>query len=96
MRMLMRVQFPVDRGNEAIRNGKLPEVVGQTLETTKAEAAYFTTMDGKRTMIVAFDLKAAADMPRIAEPLFMGIDASVEFMPCMNAEDLKAGLSAVK
>jgi hypothetical protein len=58
MRMLMRVQFPVDRGNEAIQSGKLPEIVGQTLETTKAEAAYFTTMDGKRTMIVVFDLKA--------------------------------------
>ncbi len=47
-------------------------------------------------MIVVFDLKTAADMPRIAEPLFMGIDASVDFMPCMNAEDLKTGLSAIK
>ena len=95
MRVLMKVQMPVESGNEAIRNGKLPQIIAQTLETVKAEAAYFTTMDGKRTMLVVFDLKAVSDMPRIAEPLFMGIDASVDFMPCMNAEDLKGGLSAV-
>jgi hypothetical protein len=34
-------------------------------------------------------------MPRIAEPLFMGLDATIEFMPCMNADDLKSGLSAL-
>jgi len=26
----------------------------------------------------------------------MGLNASVDFTPCMNAEDLKAGLSTVK
>jgi hypothetical protein len=95
MRVLMKVQMPVESGNEAIRNGKLPQIIAQTLETVKAEAAYFTTMDGKRTMLVVFDLKAVSDMLRIAEPLFMGIDVSVDFMPCMNADDLKGGLSAV-
>ncbi len=53
------------------------------------EAAYFTTMGGQRTMIAVFDMKApTADMPRIAEPLFMGLGAAIEFMPCMNADDL--------
>jgi len=26
----------------------------------------------------------------------MGLNASVDFTPCMNAEDLKSGLSTVK
>jgi hypothetical protein len=60
MRVLMKVQMPVESGNEAIRNGKLPQIIAQTLETVKAEAAYFTTMDGKRPMLVVFDLKAVA------------------------------------
>jgi hypothetical protein len=47
-------------------------------------------------MIAVFDLKAASDIPRIAEPLFMGLNASVDFMPCMNAEDLKTGLAGIK
>ena len=34
-----------------------------------------------------------ADMPRVAEPFFMGLNAKVEYAPAMNAEDLKKGLS---
>jgi hypothetical protein len=96
MRTLMIAQLPVEAGNAAIKRGALPEIVRKTLETAQAEASYFTTIDGKRTMIVVFDLKVASDMPRIAEPLFMGVNASVQFAPCMNAEDLKTGLAAIK
>jgi hypothetical protein len=46
-------------------------------------------------MLAVFDLKASADIPRIAEPLFMGLSASVEFIPCMNPEELKTGLAAL-
>jgi hypothetical protein len=59
------------------------------------EAAYFTTIDGQRTMLVVFDMKTSADVPGV-EPLFMGFNASVDFTPCMNAEDLKSGLSSIK
>ena len=52
-------------------------------------------MDGLRTMIAVFDLKVTPDIVRIAEPLFMGINATVEFVPCMNAEELKSGLSSL-
>ncbi|HTS39519.1 MAG TPA: hypothetical protein VMH84_03120 [Xanthobacteraceae bacterium] len=95
MRTLMRVQIPTDIGNKAIKDGTLSKVVQKTLESVKAAAAYFTTIDGHRTMIAVFDLKAASDMPRIAEPLFMGLNASVDFTPCMNADDLKTGLSSL-
>jgi hypothetical protein len=96
MRMLMKVKFPNEAGNRAIKDGTLPEIIRKTLEAVHAEAAYFTTMDGERTMIAVFDMKAASDMPRIAEPLFTGLNASVDFTPCMNADDLKSGLSAIK
>lgn len=95
MRTLMMVQCPVESGNAAAKDGTLGKVIQQSLETIKAEAAYFTTIDGKRTMIAVFDLKASSDMPRIAEPLFMALNASIHFSPCMNAEDLKVGLAAV-
>ncbi len=67
---------------------------GKTLKTVQAERAYLIAMDGKRTMLAVCDLQAASDIPRIAEPLFMGLDASVEFIPCMNVEELETGLSA--
>jgi len=96
MRTLMRVQIPVDSGSRAIQDGTLPEVIRKTLEAVQAEAAYFTTMDGHRTMLIVFDMKASSDMVRIAEPLFMGFDAEVDFMPCMNGDDLKTGMAALK
>jgi hypothetical protein len=95
MRMMMKVQIPTEAGNKGIKDGTLPDVIRKTLEALHPEAAYFTTMGGHRTMIAVFDMKAAADMPRIAEPLFMGLGAAIEFMPCMNADDLKTGLSAI-
>ena len=96
MRMLMKVQLPTEAGNKAITDGTLPEIIRKTLERVQAEAAYFAAMDGHRTMLAVFDLKAASDIPAIAEPLFMGLNASVDFMPCMNVEDLRTGLSNVK
>jgi hypothetical protein len=95
MRTLMKVQISAEAGNRGIKDGTLPEIIRKTLEAVQAEAAYFTAMDGKRTMLAVFDLKAASDIPRIAEPLFMGLNASVEFIPCMNAEELKTGLAAI-
>ena len=96
MRTMIRVKIPTEAGNRAIKDGSLPKVIQKTLTSVNAEAAYFTAMDGHRTMIAVFDLKAASDIPRIAEPLFMALSASVEFMPCMNADDLKTGLSKIK
>ncbi len=96
MRMLMKARLPTEAGNRAIKDGTLPDIIRKTLETLHAEAAYFTTMDGHRTMIAVFDMTASADMPRIAEPLFMGLNATIEFMPCMNADDLKIGLANIK
>jgi hypothetical protein len=93
MRMLMKAQIPTEAGNRGIKDGSLPEVIRKFMEMAKPEAAYFTTMDGSRTMIAVFDLKAVPDIVRIAEPIFAAVDASVEFMPCMNADELKSGLS---
>jgi hypothetical protein len=95
MRTLMKVKLPIEAGNRAIKDGTLQEIIRKTLETIKAEAAYFMPMDGHRSMIAVFDLKSPADIPRIVEPLFLGLNASVDFVPCMNAEELRAGLSGV-
>ena len=96
MRMMMRVQIPTEAGNEAIKRGTLPGGDPQDHGDHTARGRLFTTMDGHRTMIAVFDMKAASDMPRLAEPMFMAMNAKIDFMPCMNADDLKVGLSAIK
>ena len=96
MRTMMQVRFPVIEANRAVQDGSLAAIIGKTLEAVQAECAYFTAIAGCRTMIAVFDLKSPSDIPSIAEPLFMGLNASVDFLPCMNAEDLKIGLAKVK
>ncbi|HZU16645.1 MAG TPA: hypothetical protein VFD01_08645 [Candidatus Dormibacteraeota bacterium] len=96
MRMMMRVQIPVGRGNEAIKDGSLPRLMRETLDALKPEAAYFTTTEGQRTALIVFDMKDVAMMPKLAEPFFMRLDARVDLAPVMDAQDLERGLQQVR
>jgi hypothetical protein len=93
MRVLMTVQIPAEAGNAAIKDGSLPQIVGKTLETVGAEAAYFTSEEGMRTALIFFDMADSSDIPSAAEPLFMGLNAKITFAPVMNADELRAGIA---
>lgn len=95
MRTLVKVSIPVEGGNRSIKDGSLPKVMQQTLESWKPEAAYFTVENGRRTALFVVDFKDSSQMPALAEPLFMGFNAEVQFTPAMNAEDLQKGLQAL-
>jgi hypothetical protein len=92
MRTLMKVKIPTAAGNESIKNGSLPEIMGKALAGLNAEAAYFTSEDGMRTALIFFDMADASDIPTAAEPFFMGLDAQISFEPVMNADDMRAGI----
>ena len=93
MRMLMRWRLGVAETNEAIRSGRMAEINKTLDELTKPEAQYFCTEGGTRTGYVFFDLADPSDIPPIAEPLFQELNATVEFLPAMNAAQLAAGLA---
>ena len=94
MRMFMSVQIPNAGGNEAIKNNQLSAVMGKFIETHRPEAAYFLTRDGERCAHFYFDLKDVSQIPAIAEPFFMTMNAKVTYAPAMNGDDLKKGLEA--
>ena len=95
MRMMLRWTVPVERGNEAIRDGSLAATIESLLEELKPEAAYFWPENGERAGMMVFDMADTTQIPRIAEPLFMTLDAAVEFLPVMNADDLGTALEKV-
>ena len=95
MRTMIRIKVPVETGNRAIKDGTLPKTFMEALERLKPEAAYFLPEQGIRTAIMVVDLKDPSEMPVIAEPFFSRLDAAVEFLPVMNAEDLKKGLAKI-
>lgn len=96
MRTMIRIAIPVENGNKAILDGTLPKLMGETMGRLKPEAAYFYSDRGVRTAIMICDFNDVSDIPSIAEPLFMGMNAAVEFIPVMNADELKSGLSKLK
>lgn len=93
MRTLLSFQLPVARANQAIKDGSLPKTLEKVMALVKPEAAYFTTVDGKRTGLVFFDLSESSDIPVIAEPLFQDLDATVSFTPVMTGQELAKGLA---
>jgi len=92
---MMRVTIPVEPGNAAIKSGRLPQLMGEAMARMKPEAAYFTADNGARSAYFFLDLRDQSDIPVYAEPFFMELNASIEFMPVMNADDLKKGLSQI-
>jgi hypothetical protein len=94
MRMLLKFEFGLSATNEAIRTGALAGINEVLMASTKPEAAYFGTENGRRTGYIVFDMVDPAQIPVIAEPLFQGVDSTVQFIPVMNADDLQRGLAA--
>ena len=93
--MMLRWTVPAEKGNEAIRTGAIAETIEDLLKELTPEAAYFFADGGKRAGMMFFDMDDPSQIPQLAEPLFQRLDASVEFVPVMNAEDLRKALLKV-
>jgi hypothetical protein len=97
MRFIMHIVLPVERFNEALRNGNAAKTLARILEETRPEAAYFTSNDGKRGGYLVVDIASASEIPRLAEPWFLNFNATVEFLPVMSPQDLQqADLDSIR
>jgi hypothetical protein len=96
MRCLLKVCIPVESGNEAARQGRLGQTIESILSEMKPESAYFAEESGQRTCFLFFDLQDTSQIPAIAEPWFLALDARVEFHPCMNLDDLKRAAPGIE
>jgi hypothetical protein len=92
MRVLLKVEFPVEAANAAMKDGSMPKIIQSILEEQKPEAAYFLDSNGKRAGLLILDLKDPSQIPEVAEPWFLAFNASAELHPVMTPADLaKAG-----
>lgn len=93
MRMMAKITLPVESGNQAIKDGRLGKIIQGTAERWKPEAMYFADYEGQRTAFIVFDLPDSSGTIPFAEPFFLEMNASVEFIPVLNADDLRKGLA---
>jgi hypothetical protein len=96
MRFLVKVNIPVEAGNAAAKAGKLGSTIQSILADLKPEAAYFTDDKGQRTAFVFLEMQDASQIPAIAEPWFLALNAHIEFHPVMVPDDLVKAGSAIE
>jgi hypothetical protein len=91
MRMLLKIKFPHQEFNQAVRDGSVGYKLRRILEDLKPEAVYFTEQNGQRGAILIIDLIDPSKVPSLAEPWFLSFNADVEFHIVMTPVDLQKG-----
>jgi hypothetical protein len=93
MRVIVRAMIPANAGNKMVKDPNMIKNLENYIQKFNCEAAYFTEMNGLRTMVFVLDLSSPDMIPSVAEPLFQEHDANVEIHPAMNLDDLKKAFS---
>ncbi|MFE9836315.1 hypothetical protein ACFYP4_14465 [Streptomyces sp. NPDC005551] len=93
MRVMLKATMDTDKANEALTSGKMPQLLQETMEHLRPEAAYFGPEGGCRTCYLVFDMTDSSQLPPVSETFFTQLNAKVEIFPVMNADDLHKGLS---
>ncbi|MEI7895884.1 MAG: hypothetical protein WCJ26_02520 [bacterium] len=92
MKYIMKLKMASEKGNEALRDPEFGHKMHELLTQINAEAAYFTTICGHRGAYIVVNMNDASEIPAIAEPFFLWLNAELDFLPVMKPEDLgKAG-----
>jgi hypothetical protein len=94
MRFLITVSFPVEAANKAAKDGF--KAIQSILEEQKPEAAYFVVQNGKRTGILIMNIEHESDIPAIAEPWFLALNAEIQATPAMVPADLQKATPAIE
>lgn len=93
MRMMLKFTLPVEKGNQAFKDGSLQATMESLMNKLKPEAAYFSPFEGKRGGMLFFDITDPSQIVEFGEPLFLSLNAEVEFIPVMNGDELRKGLA---
>jgi len=95
MRFLFKISFPVEAGNAAAKKDGF-KAIQSILEQQKPEAAYFIAEGGRRTGILIMNMEDASQLPAIAEPWFLALNAAIDVTPAMVPADLQMAGPAIQ
>jgi hypothetical protein len=93
---MLRFTLPAEKGNQAFQDGSLGKTLESIMDKLKPEAAYFAPLDGKRGGMIFFNLAEPSQIVEIAEPLFSNLNAAIELVPVMNADELRKGIAKIR
>ncbi len=97
MRLMVKFTFPTtEESNARVRDGSIGQTMETILGSLQPEAAYFGPVDGKRGGYLVFNMEEASELVTKLEPFWLGLGATIETFPVMNADDLRAGLQTLE
>ena len=96
MRFMLTFRVPPEVGNTPMKDGRFMSAFQSVVEELKPEAAYFTPVEGARGGYLVVNMDDASQIPAIAEPLFLGLGATVQFHPVFTLEDVPRVTEAVE
>ena len=88
MRFMLTVRIPPEEGNAAMKDGRFMPAFRSVLEELQPEAAYFGPIEGARGGYLVVNMDDASQIPAIAEPLFLGLGATVQITPVFTPDDM--------
>jgi len=94
MRFLFKISMPVEAGNAAAKAGF--SAIRSILAHQKPEPSISRRRGGKRTAFLFIHMDDVSQLPAIAEPWFIALNAAIEVTPAMTPEDLMKAEPAVE
>ena len=95
MRFLVKATIPVEAGNALVGDPNFGKRLEEITQDLKPEAVYFAIEGGQRTIYFVVNAADASQTPAIAEPLWLALNADVEFIPVMNQADMAKAVPAI-
>ena len=96
MRFLARITMPNEPGNAFVRDKEMNRKMETVMSDIRPEAVYFGVENGQRTMFALVNVESGHDLPRISEPLWLGLKANVDFIPVMTQEEFKKATTHIE
>ena len=96
MRFLAQATIPNESGNAFCVDKEMNRKMEAILSEVRPEQVYFGIENGQRCLFCIVNVDGGHDLPRIAEPLWLGLKADVKFTPVMNTEEFKKATSTIE
>jgi hypothetical protein len=88
MRFMVTFRIPPEGGNAALKDGRLTPALQSVMEELQPEAGYFAAIDGARGGYLVVNMDDGSQLPSIAEPLFLGLGATVKVDPVFTLDEI--------
>jgi hypothetical protein len=78
---MLTFRIPPEEGNAGLKDGRFTPTLQSIMENLQPEAAYFGPVEGARGGYLVVNIDDAPEFCAYAEPLFLGLGATVQIAP---------------